>query len=39
MKKDYTIGLDIGTNSVGYSVITDDYKLIAKKNESVRQYG
>ncbi len=31
MKKDYTIGLDIGTNSVGYSVITDDYKLIAKK--------
>lgn len=31
MKKDYTIGLDIGTNSVGYTVITDDYKLIAKK--------
>lgn len=31
MKKDYTIGLDIGTNSVGYSVVTDDYKVISKK--------
>lgn len=31
MKNDYTIGLDIGTNSVGYSVVTDDYKVISKK--------
>ncbi|MFC3927833.1 type II CRISPR RNA-guided endonuclease Cas9 [Streptococcus caprae] len=31
MQKPYTIGLDIGTNSVGWSVITDDYKVPAKK--------
>lgn len=31
MKKGYTIGLDIGTNSVGFSVITDDYRLVSKK--------
>lgn len=31
MKKLYSIGLDIGTNSVGWSVITDDYKVPAKK--------
>lgn len=31
MKKSYSIGLDIGTNSVGWSVITDDYKVPAKK--------
>lgn len=30
-KKNYSIGLDIGTNSVGWSVITDDYKVPAKK--------
>lgn len=31
MAKDYTIGLDIGTNSVGWAVITDEYRLMAKK--------
>lgn len=31
MKKEYTIGLDIGTNSVGWSVLTDDYRLVSKK--------
>ena len=31
MKKGYSIGLDIGTNSVGFAVITDDYKLPSKK--------
>lgn len=31
MKKEYSIGLDIGTNSVGWAVITDDYKVPAKK--------
>lgn len=31
MEKAYSIGLDIGTNSVGWSVITDDYKVPAKK--------
>lgn len=31
MKKPYSIGLDIGTNSIGWSVITDDYKVPAKK--------
>ncbi|MEW4354380.1 type II CRISPR RNA-guided endonuclease Cas9 [Streptococcus pneumoniae] len=30
-KKPYSIGLDIGTNSVGWAVITDDYKVPAKK--------
>ncbi|AND79539.1 type II CRISPR RNA-guided endonuclease Cas9 [Streptococcus pantholopis] len=30
-KKNYSIGLDIGTNSVGWAVITDDYKIPAKK--------
>jgi CRISPR-associated endonuclease Csn1 len=34
MKKDYTIGLDIGTNSVGWAVVTEDYKLI-KRNMKV----
>lgn len=29
--KNYFIGLDIGTNSVGWSVITDDYKVPSKK--------
>lgn len=29
--KNYSIGLDIGTNSVGWSVITDDYKIPSKK--------
>lgn len=31
MKKGYSIGLDIGTNSVGWAVITDDYKVPSKK--------
>lgn len=31
MGKSYSIGLDIGTNSVGWAVITDDYKVPAKK--------
>lgn len=31
MKKDYTIGLDIGTNSVGWAVVKDDYDLVKKK--------
>ena len=31
MTKSYSIGLDIGTNSVGWAVITDDYKVPAKK--------
>lgn len=30
-KKEYTIGLDIGTNSVGWSVINNNLKLISKK--------
>lgn len=29
--KDYTIGLDIGTNSVGWAVLTEDYQLVKKK--------
>lgn len=31
LNKDYTIGLDIGTHSVGYAVLTDDYQLVRKK--------
>lgn len=31
MNKNYTIGLDIGSASVGWSVVTDDYDLIKKK--------
>lgn len=31
MNKPYSIGLDIGTNSVGWAVITDDYKVPSKK--------
>lgn len=31
LKKDYSIGLDIGTNSVGHAVVTDDYKVPTKK--------
>lgn len=29
--KKYSIGLDIGTNSVGWAVITDEYKVPSKK--------
>lgn len=28
MKKDYTIGLDIGTNSVGWAVIDDEFEVL-----------
>lgn len=31
MTKPYSIGLDIGTNSVGWAVTTDDYKVPSKK--------
>lgn len=31
MTKPYSIGLDIGTNSVGWAVITDSYKVPSKK--------
>lgn len=31
MDQKYSIGLDIGTNSVGWAVVTDDYKVPAKK--------
>ena len=36
--KSYSIGPDIGTNSVGWAVITDDYKGAIEKDESSRQY-
>lgn len=29
--KNYSIGLDIGTNSVGWAVMSDDLKLIRKR--------
>lgn len=31
MKKDYTIGLDIGVASVGWAVLRDDYDLVKKR--------
>lgn len=31
MKKPYTIGLDIGTNSVGWAVLTEQYDLVKRK--------
>lgn len=31
MTQKYSIGLDIGTNSVGWAIVTDDYKVPAKK--------
>ena len=31
MNKPYSIGLDIGTNSVGWAVITDNYKVPSKR--------
>lgn len=31
VNKKYAIGIDIGTNSVGWSVVTDDYKVPSKK--------
>ena len=38
MKKPYTIGLDIGTNSVGYAVQYENYELV-KKNMKVHGNG
>ena len=35
MRKNYSIGLDIGTNSVGYSVIFDDNYKVPVKNAKV----
>jgi CRISPR-associated endonuclease Csn1 len=32
-KKNYTIGLDIGTNSVGWAVIDDDFNLVQGKKK------
>lgn len=31
MNQNYTIGIDIGTNSVGYAVVKDDFSLVRKK--------
>ncbi len=31
MKNPYTIGLDIGTNSVGWAVLTNQYDLVKRK--------
>lgn len=31
MRKNYTIGLDIGTASVGWAVLTEDYNLVRRK--------
>ncbi|HFI0451572.1 TPA: type II CRISPR RNA-guided endonuclease Cas9 [Streptococcus suis] len=36
MQKNYSIGLDIGTNSVGWSVVTGDYKVPSK---NMKVYG
>lgn len=42
MKKPYSIGLDIGTNSVGFSAVADNYQVITKKmrimGNTSRQY-
>ena len=38
MNKAYTLGLDIGTNSVGWAVVTDDYRLMAKKCLSIARW-
>lgn len=42
MEKDYSIGLDIGTNSVGWAVVRDDYTVVRKKmkvfGDTDRQY-
>lgn len=34
-KKDYSIGLDIGTNSVGWAVTDTNHKLIKKRNKNL----
>ena len=31
MEKEYTIGVDIGTNSVGWAVLTENYDLIKRR--------
>ncbi|MBW6409669.1 type II CRISPR RNA-guided endonuclease Cas9 [Clostridium weizhouense] len=33
--RDYSIGIDLGTNSSGISVITDDFKLLKVKNKNL----
>ncbi|MDT2677802.1 hypothetical protein P7D92_12685 [Enterococcus dongliensis] len=38
MNKDYTIGLDIGTASVGWAVLDPNYDLI-KKNMKIKGNG
>ena len=42
MEKDYSIGLDIGTNSVGWAVVRDDYTVVRKRmkvlGDTDRQY-
>lgn len=35
MKQDYYLGLDIGTNSVGWAVSSTDYKILRKKGVSL----
>lgn len=32
-KKDYYLGLDVGTNSVGYAVTDEEYQLMRFKGE------
>ena len=36
-KKDYTIGLDIGTNSVGWAVIDNEFNLAQGKKRIVEK--
>lgn len=37
--KSYHIGLDIGTNSVGWAVVDDNFKLITKGNQRKNMWG
>ena len=39
MQKDYNIGLDIGTASVGYAVIDDNFNIIKKGNKRKALWG
>lgn len=39
MQKDYNIGLDIGTTSVGYAVIDDNFNIIRKGNKRKALWG
>lgn len=38
-KKSYNIGLDIGTSSVGWAVIDDDFNVIRKGNKRTPLWG